>query len=232
MRILVIGDTHGDKDNISNLMDVAISNECDKIFQVGDFGYFPHIEKHNSFLDFCSAEIHRSGIPIHFIRGNHDDVVSLKKFGFGIHSIRENLFYHSDGFVWEWCGKRMVGIGGAYSIDRKFRTEGIDWFKDEQIPLYLTEKEIGKVDIVFSHDAPMSSSIDSLLDFGMDIGTIGNRNKLQLICENVRCGRLFHGHYHKRYDCRGRFVDGERFDIVSLGANCNMLSEQWEILEI
>lgn len=232
MRILVIGDTHGDKNNISNLMAVAISHECDKIFQVGDFGYFPNDKDSNSFLDFCSSEIYRSGIPIHFIRGNHDDVVSLNKLGFGIHSIRENLFYHSDGFVWQWGEKKFVGIGGAFSIDRMYRTEGIDWFREEQIPLYLTEKEIGKVDILFSHDAPTSSDIDHLLDFRMDIGTIGNRNKLQLICENVRCSKVIHGHYHKRYECCGRFVDGGRFDILSLGANVNMLSEQWEILEV
>ena len=73
MKILAIGDTHGDEHNISNLMDVAESRECEKIFQVGDFGYLPGIAKFDSFLYRCSAESQRTGIPIHWLRGNHDN---------------------------------------------------------------------------------------------------------------------------------------------------------------
>lgn len=232
MKLLIVGDTHGDKENISLLMNVAIENECEKIIQVGDFGYFPHIPKHDSFLDFCSAEIYRSGIPIHFIRGNHDNCEILNQLGEGIHSIRDGLFYHSCGFVWDWNGKKFVGIGGAYSIDKGHRTEGVDWWRDEQIPNSLTYKEIGKVDYLFSHDAPISSDIESLLDFRMDAETIGNRMKLQTICEGCMPEIVFHGHYHKKYDCRGSFSDGSEFLIRSLGANCNMLNTQWTILEV
>jgi len=232
MNILLAGDTHGDRNNISNLIDISVSKECSILFILGDFGFFPHLPEQAKFLDFCEQEFIRSGVEIRFIRGNHDNCKILNSLGEGIHKIRNGLFYHSDGFVWEWEGKKFVGIGGAYSIDKEFRTEDFDWWKCEQIPFYLTETEIGNVDFIFSHDAPISSNLDSVLDFRFDIQTIANRNKLQMICEKVCCSYLFHGHYHRRHFGYGSFSDGTEFTCVSLDANCGQIQNQIWLLEI
>lgn len=232
MKILMIGDTHGDEDNISNLMDVAESRECEKIFQVGDFGYLPGIAKFDSFLSRCSVESQRTGIPIHWLRGNHDNCEVLSKFGPGIHELLPGVFYHADGSQWEWSGTKFLAVGGAHTPSNFIKIEGENWWRDEKTPQSILYTDLGEIDIVLSHDAPISSGIDDLLDFQMDQETIENRTLIQAICEVARPIRLIHGHYHKRQASSGLLSDGTRFSVRSLGANKHMLEDQYMVLDI
>lgn len=232
MKILAIGDTHGDEDNLSNLMDIAQSRECEKIFQVGDFGYLPGIAKFDSFLNRCSTEVQRTGIPIHWLRGNHDNCEVLGKLGSGIHEIKPGVFYHADGAQWEWNETKFLAVGGAHTPPNFMKVEGENWWRGERTPSSILYGDIADIDIIFYHDAPLSSKIDDLLDFEMEEETITNRTLIQEVCEIARPSLVVHGHYHKRHTGSGVFSDGTLFTVRSLAANKQMLDDQFTILHI
>ena len=113
-----------------------IPNIEGKVFQLGDLGF------NYGSLDSLDSNIFKFGA------GNHDNHALLKvdppKHYVGRYG------YHEWGFYW---------IGGAYSIDKKFRTLGFDWFANEELTLLeanacMTDYYKMKPDIVISHDCP------------------------------------------------------------------------------
>ena len=54
-----------------------------------------------------------------FIRGNHDDPQAC----------REHPYWIKDGLI----ENDIMYIGGAWSIDREYRTEGVSWWRDEEL---------------------------------------------------------------------------------------------------
>lgn len=138
-----IGDTHG---NLKFMWETAqrwqerTGIQLDWIFQVGDFGIFPHedrldlpsrkhAENHGYSLavavgDFptvLTGELEIS-IPTYFIRGNHEDQEFLlnlereQKDSCLSHPIEvaPNLFYVPDGCVFELDGLQIAGWGGCW----------------------------------------------------------------------------------------------------------------------
>jgi hypothetical protein len=140
-KITLIGDMHGDMAVLQMIQNSIPKNE--RSIQLGDMGF--GWERIPEF-----AERHT------FIRGNHDDPAEarahknyLGDFGY---LPEDNLFF----------------ISGAASIDRKYRTEGKSWWRDEQLSfsklnaaydLYVAAKP----EIVVSHECPVSAN-KALLD--------------------------------------------------------------------
>ncbi len=82
-----------------------------------------------------------------FIRGNHDNPGSCRKQS---QWIPDGTF--EDGIF--FCG-------GAYSIDKHLRTEGYNYWSDEELSYDQADKALGvyldcKPDVVVTHDAPLS----------------------------------------------------------------------------
>ena len=67
MRHLICGDIHGDMFNLNDIFNLAKKHNCQKIINVGDFGFFPNIERCRQFLDFCSFLISDFGIQFSFV---------------------------------------------------------------------------------------------------------------------------------------------------------------------
>lgn len=85
-----------------------------------------------------------SSVPGHvFFPGNHDNHENYPDYCLGRYGEYRDMFF----------------VGGAYSIDHDVRTEGIDWFRNEELS-YLEQEEcfrqysLAKPDIVLSHDCP------------------------------------------------------------------------------
>lgn len=114
-----------------------------------------------------------SKIPITFfcIHGNHEMRPEHVK---GYHLIDghggkvwqkeeyPNIVFAKDGEIYEIGGKKVIVIGGAYSVDKYYRlARGYRWFEDEQ-PSEETKKNVEeqldrigwKVDVVLSHTSP------------------------------------------------------------------------------
>lgn len=134
MKILVAGDVHANSEHLLYLGQQALDQEAKAILIVGDFGYWEHMHGGPEFLDVCSEVATANDLPIYWIDGNHENHTMLRalygpggarhhltKEGFW--GIRDGLYYIPRGTRWNWNGVEMMGLGGAYSIDKPYRLE-------------------------------------------------------------------------------------------------------------
>lgn len=142
---LFIGDVHGKFWKYGKL----IKNKKDTI-QVGDMGvgffrpgkvddYHEMVALQAPPFEFMRERNHR------FIRGNHDNLSYCKN----------RSQYIPDGTV----EGDMMFIGGAFSIDRAWRTEGYDWWADEELSYaeldQMVEKYLDmKPRVMVTHECP------------------------------------------------------------------------------
>lgn len=194
-----IGDIHGDLFSY-----MSIINGATESVQIGDFGIgFLNDE---GFVD----DLHQDGRH-KFIRGNHDDPEACK----------ERVGWISDGTFDE--ERSIFYVGGAWSIDWRFRTPGYTWWIDEE----LSDDEFDKVmdlyvekkpRVMITHDAPESVS------FGMFIEGSGKpwfRTRtaewLERMFQAHKPEVWIFGHWHIDRD---EMIDGTRF--VCLGINSHL----------
>lgn len=239
MKILAVGNVHGSSGNLERVFKEAQKQQCEKILQVGDFegyGFAGYGEfRSKLFFDWAGRFANTYGIPLHFIRGNHDNSDWL--LGLGKTQIRENIWYHPNSEKWIWGKTSFIAAGGAYSLDRGMRVLGTDLWSSEEISeedIKRTES-VGIVDIVISHDCPITSNLEDYMGMLPMTECLSNRHKLQSIVENVKPKMLIHGHFHYRKDCSANFTDGEAvtwFPAISLGANIDGVENQCLVLEV
>lgn len=154
-KVMFIGDLHGNFYHINNMIK---EHSPDIIIQCGDFG----IWNENKFKN-----INVGNTLVYFIDGNHEDfdyieneIVAKNKF-----EIAKNVFYQPRGSYITINNKNILFIGGAGSIDKKFRTPGYDWWPNETISINDVENlpEVN-IDIVVSHTCPKEFKKDLTLN--------------------------------------------------------------------
>jgi Icc-related predicted phosphoesterase len=127
-------------------------SEVERSIQVGDFGVgFGGDYWHNQANELLQGN-HR------FIRGNHDDPARCKSMN----------NYIADGTVED----DMMFVGGAWSIDYAWRTEGITWWPDEELSIEEFNRVIDifnvvRPNIMVTHDAPMIAAQTMFINSGL-----------------------------------------------------------------
>ena len=203
--LYITGDTHGNFDRILKWTETAKPNkDKDFLFILGDFGYIwdnkrTSFEKDN--LDFISC------LPFTtlFIDGNHENherLNSMRVINFSggkAHKVYDSIYHLMRGQVYEIAGKRIFTFGGASSIDKHLRTEGISWWKEEEFnyceanTAYENLNKIGwEVDYVLTHSAPFSIR-DKLFESNKPSST---ERMLEAMLRNIKFKRWYFGHYH------------------------------------
>lgn len=212
MRILLLGDTHGSRSAISFAFELASTHSCDRLFQLGDFGFWPKSEDGNTFLEFCDKQASGSGLPLYFLAGNHEDWNDLD-YVFATYRTDEDGFHKYGAMriapranAWVWDGINFANMSGAFSIDRKFRTLNLDWFEQEMpreedlnvLQEIMWEKSIGHVDVMLAHDAPVNlyenlGHPDQVFDHPLAFVAQDIANKAVM---SVEPSVYVHGHWH------------------------------------
>lgn len=159
--MLFLGDIHGSFSHI--LYSLSRMKEKNKnIVQVGDFG----IGFHNEEIDLKNLKIMQEALAIwncnlYVVRGNHDNPKYFTgEFKDKLNKKFKNIHFIEDYEVVEIEGKHVLFIGGGVSIDRVYRTEGKDYWKDEEV-VYSPDKikkileNNSSIDILVTHSAPM-----------------------------------------------------------------------------
>lgn len=81
-RILLSGDSHADISHVGAMHAKAKKFDCDKIFILGDYGWWPKDKKGMKFVEACSD----MNMPVYFLPGNHEcvssDTRAITKRGF------------------------------------------------------------------------------------------------------------------------------------------------------
>ena len=153
--IVLCGDIHGAFNKLR--YDVNRLHEDAYIIQVGDFGMGfqkPNYYKDHAFPDLNEV-LEKKNCHLYVIHGNHDDPSYFNQtnnpFDFS------NITLLSDYSELNLLGKSILLVGGAVSIDRRFRIEGKTWWSDENFNLKLEDQfpyKDREYDLVVTHTRP------------------------------------------------------------------------------
>lgn len=218
----VMGDVHGN----ATWTLPAVKQICERlpdespkiILQAGDFGVrrarefqlstVPHL-----YEEFPPADLSRlleeNDAEMRICEGNHEDHDLLESLAEGLEHLDEiqiapHITWLRRGCRWRWHGRTWLACGGAVSVDKLLRTQGVSWFPQEEIT-EIDEQLIclqGPADVLLSHDAPTDIPL-KLFDpppaawVPMIPLAEAHRDRLQRICVAVKPSYIFHGHYHQ-----------------------------------
>ena len=169
-RIFVCGDTHGhlhvDKLNTINWPEQKNLTKNDFIIQAGDFGFIWTNEPDKTekwWMSWFNSKKHYTL----FIGGNHENYKRLNEYpeidfyGGKASIISDKVIYLKNGYVYNFGGKKFWLFGCATSIDRHYRIEGKNWWREEvpsykimQMGLDNLENEGYNVDYIITHTMP------------------------------------------------------------------------------
>src|SRR6266705_223590 len=183
------------------------------ILQAGDFGVWDppgEVKWHwdgkekvrDSYLTEIENALAHANAELWFVDGNHENHPLLAELTRDGPYLTPHIKHLSRGTRWKWHGLSWLALGGAVSVDKNQRREGISWFPEEEITLEQVGKVIreGKTDVLLSHDAPSWVPLE--------LGTPPRQWESQIlfaeahralmsdICLSVQPSLIFHGHYH------------------------------------
>ena len=212
--IIAIGDVHGEFKGMQNGMTAIMESAGEPVnfVQVGDFGLgFERPKKDHDRLTTINHFLKEKDSNLWVIRGNHDNP-GFWQWGCGYEF--SNIHFVPDDSVVELDGKSCYFAGGAISVDRCKRTQGIDYWKGEQYNVDNIQFPIPyPVDILFTHDvyhpvSPFNVSSD-ILNYWCekDEELMGDTVYSQIVFKNLydsiyKINPIFswdHGHYHESH---------------------------------
>jgi hypothetical protein len=247
-RFLCAGDWHGNWTQAEKVLDFAIEQDIKVIVQLGDFGIW---QDDKPFLTKLQKKLHNNDLWLYFIDGNHEDFDRLYAKPIredGLRRVRDRIFHLPRGFRWNWGGISFLALGGAASIDKKFRREGRSWWRqelidDEDVRLAIYD---GIVDVMLTHDSPASAP-NAIVDdaqgqmqagsyFGWDAMEYcsDHRERLRDVTDILVPKIILHGHYHRymRYDFTHMGFFEEPCTIIGLDEGSARLFEHTAIFDL
>lgn len=214
--LAVTGDTHGEEGRFIHKSEPCIKHlhQGDYLFICGDFGYlFSGSDKEQKFMESIADKLL---FTICFCDGNHENFDLLNSYevsvwnGGKVHIIKQNkagepkVIHLMRGQVYEIEGKRIFSFGGAYSIDKAFRTPGKSWWPQEM----PTEEDMNEaiknleavnweVDYIITHAAPE----ETMSIFHPEhVNEMPLNGFLEYIREKTKYKHWFMGHLHRDED--------------------------------
>ena len=233
-KIIITGDIHGYWKYLNTLLN---KKKPDKVIVCGDFGYWPHMNGNKAFGEkgkpWNQYGIKNPVTDILWLDGNHEnhEEITIMVVKCGHHMpIRMNEFEKANNskykpvYYMPRCSRldinnyRCLFLGGALSIDKDSRVEGVSWWRNEVMSHsdYLNFPE-GNYDIIFSHTIP--TSIMSKLKI-----PIWNSGKLKdPSCDILDAAllrykpkRWYFGHFHQEFNFK---MDGCEFIGLDMAGN-------------
>ncbi len=211
--VLMTGDIHGKPQRIVDAIHKFGLTKDDVVVILGDAGF--------NFYGNRKGDVHtkgrmnKAGVPVLCIHGNHEmrpeTVKGYREMEWhgGVVYVEDafpNLLFAKDGEVYDFDGKKVIAIGGAYSVDKWHRLQcDINWFADEQPSAEIKARverkldELGwKVDYVFSHTCPTRYTPTEAFMPGLDQSKVDKSTEewLDSICERLDYDRWYCGHWH------------------------------------
>ena len=203
-KLCALGDVHGAFGNMRDAMDN--NPDCNHFIQVGDMGVFwDGREPWGHYVrDFTLDK------QVSFIGGNHDNWDFLRcDSSFRNQKWPKNLFYIPNASHWN-LPTPINFMGGANSIDKHNRIEGMDWWPGE-IPPYSEFQAFADLphsDVWITHTCPTEVAIRLLKNGNVIPDPVSNN--LQQIWDNSeeKPKIWLFGHWHQRFD---EVIKGTRF---------------------
>ena len=214
--VMLAGDTHGNPTELRELFIEAHTLGVKTIIQCGDYGFGWSIGE-DGLCDFSvltSTMAERTGIEFYWLDGNHENFDRLYELPIdpitGLRPIVNHVTHLPRGSSLKIGNTTFRAFGGAYSVDKAYRTEGRSWWAQET----CTEEDVdnaimaGSADIFLSHDAPRGVQDTAglrrkLVEWGPTAAEISitNQEKVRRALDASGAQLAFHGHLHHSYEC-------------------------------
>ncbi len=213
IRIYITSDHHGEYDRLFKILDEYEIKDCVLLFGGdGAEGFSPYNKQIKTF-ELLNNRFKKRNIQYKAIRGNH----SSKSYFDG--SINLSHFELIPDYTYKTInGLSFLFVGGAISVDRIYRKEGVSYWKDEKF--VLKPELIKPCDILITHSAPSWIGPTSKSDIEFYCQRDKNlweecqedRQLHNQLFELAKPKYFFGGHYHKSYraeheGCRARILD-------------------------
>lgn len=204
--IYITGDTHRE---FYRLHDIE-KNKNNMLIILGDVGINYYLDERDKKL---KEQLNSYNIKLFCVQGNHEERpenISVYKeidmFGGKVFVEEEypNLILAKNGELYDIDNKKVLVIGGAYSVDKNYRiTYGHPWFKDEQLSKEEMDNILKKykgqhIDIVLSHTCPLKYEPTEVFMEGIDQSDVDKSMEkfLDKVEETIDYDKWYCGHYH------------------------------------
>ena len=242
MKLLLIGDVHGDVGFLRRTYAHAAHLGADRAVLLGDVGLgwdrrmfkgtggrLECIVVH-ALADLVAA----SGIPALVLDGNHenfdwlgDELDARTPQPDGTVELAPGVAYVPRGTLLVLDGLRVLALGGAVSLDRLERVPGRSWWPQEAITRADVDRaaQQGPADLLLTHDAPAETTaahvglLTAIWGEALVRETWDNSVLVSEVLAHCRAGRLIHGHVHRRADERVHNANGP---VLVQALNCNL----------
>lgn len=220
----IFGDWHGSLGWGLGSIDAAAKAGAQALIHVGDFGLdFPgkNRGRYEKKLNMTLAE---REMMLVVSLGNHDnwDTASeLEVQDDGLAHFRSNIKVLPRGGRTIVEGLTVGGLGGAHSVDQKYRKEGRDWWSTEEPTQEEADRLVagGPVDILITHDVPAGVPMGSDLKLSADVIARAEKTRILLddVVRRLKPPHLFAGHWHQRRIHELEHEDGSatRVDVLA-----------------
>jgi hypothetical protein len=176
--LTIIGDVHGKYDHYHKI--IRRTEDHPYTVQLGDFGFK---------YDTLNSVDHTKHV---IIGGNHDNYDICNNYPH---------FLSDYGYMVNFNGIDFFYYRGAYSIDRQYRTVGVDWWGKEQVSIdqFMEARKLYsqiKPDIMITHDCP-----DFMVPYYIGFDKVVYQNITNWALGelwNIHQPKLWlHGHHHQ-----------------------------------
>jgi len=210
--IYITGDKHGDYRKVFEFCYRYKTTRNDILIVLGDAGINYFLDKEDYILKNSLLQL---PITLFCIHGNHEErpeninSYKTKQFNGGIVYYEEeysNILFAKDGEIYNFNGKYVLVIGGAYSVDKDYRLiMGYNWYSSEQPDDNIKErvrnnikKYNNKLDVILSHTCPFKylpyeAFISGIDQTKVDYSTEKFLDEIEL---NVKYDKWYCGHFH------------------------------------
>ena len=203
-KVIMLGDVHGEfgkiRWSLRNIRDAYI-------IQVGDFGVGFYKENYyKQELAVLNDKLEDANCHLYAIRGNHDSPAWFKETNNPFEL--KNITLLQDYAELDLLGKSILLVGGAISIDRRFRVPDKSYWHDEKFVLKLDNEfpyKDRQYDVVVTHTRPgvcgsfkgfynIKEWIDQDPDLKNDL--IEESQSMDYLYEHTKPKLWLYGHFH------------------------------------
>ncbi|MHA7191127.1 metallophosphoesterase family protein [Arthrobacter sp. MDT2-16] len=224
--IAVAGDWHGHLGFAQAVVKSAAREGVKTLIQVGDFGLDWPGAMRGRFEQRLNRLLVDLEMELLVSAGNHDNmsvISALPVTDEGLIRWRSNISVLPKGGRTVIEGLRIGGLGGALSVDGRFRIPGKDWWPEEEEPTRDQAEALvagGSVDVLIAHDAPMGTPVRSSLELSAELVEQANQTRtlLREVVDRLAPAHVFCGHWHQRVIHELNHPDGRmtRVDVLNM----------------
>ena len=204
--IYITGDTHRE---FYRLHDIE-KNKNNMLIILGDAGINYYLDERDKIL---KEQLNSYNIKLFCVQGNHEErpknILTYKEIDmFGgkvfIEEKYPNLIFAKNGELYNIDNKKVLVIGGAYSVDKNYRIiYGHPWFKDEQLSKEEMDNILNKykgqhINIILSHTCPLKYEPTEVFMKGINQSDIDKSMEkfLDKVEQSINYDKWYCGHYH------------------------------------